>query len=131
MKRILTLIAAFFFFFPIAKAEGHIGAMDGQHSRKSRIIVQGNHDTASACAASKPAAYSIYRNNIYKKLLDSIQKDVQLVYNDLVQALIETYLSAGRDDISREIGLSKYYFPIYEKAFRDAGIPEEIKYLSL
>ena len=29
------------------------------------------------------------------------------------------------------IGLSKYYFPIYEKAFRDAGIPDEIKYLSI
>jgi len=131
MKRILTLIAAIPFLIPIAKADGHIGAMDGHHSRKSRILVKGKHDTASASAASKPAAYSIYRNNIYKKRLDSIQKDVQLDYNDLVQAQIETYLSTGRDDISREIGLSKYYFPIYEKAFRDAGIPEEIKYLSL
>jgi len=27
--------------------------------------------------------------------------------------------------------LAKYYFPIYEKAFREAGIPEEIKYLSI
>jgi membrane-bound lytic murein transglycosylase D len=29
------------------------------------------------------------------------------------------------------IGLSKYYFPIYEKIFRDAGIPAEIEYLSI
>ena len=29
------------------------------------------------------------------------------------------------------LGLTKYYFPIYEKAFHDAGIPDEIKYLSI
>jgi membrane-bound lytic murein transglycosylase D len=29
------------------------------------------------------------------------------------------------------LGLAKYYFPIYEKAFREAGIPEEIKFLSI
>jgi membrane-bound lytic murein transglycosylase D len=29
------------------------------------------------------------------------------------------------------LGLSKYYFPIYEKVFHDAGIPDEIKYLSI
>jgi len=29
------------------------------------------------------------------------------------------------------LGLAKYYFPIYEKAFRDAGIPDELKYLSI
>ena len=37
----------------------------------------------------------------------------------------------NRDEIGRVLGLTKYYFPIYEKAFHDAGIPEEIKYLSV
>jgi membrane-bound lytic murein transglycosylase D len=73
---------------------------------------------------------SIYQNVIYKRRLDSIQKDVPLDYNEYVQAYIDTYMRR-RDEIGRMIGLSRYYFPIYEKAFSDAGIPEEIKYLSI
>ncbi len=71
-----------------------------------------------------------YHNNIYKLRLDSIQKDVQLDYNEFVQTYIDTY-SRHKDEMGRVLGLSKYYFPIYEKAFREAGIPEEIKYLSI
>ena len=78
----------------------------------------------------KTSTSGIYRNNIYKKRLDSISKDVQLDYNEYVQAEIDNYLTQ-RSDISREIGLARYYFPIYEKAFREAGIPDEIKYLSI
>jgi membrane-bound lytic murein transglycosylase D len=79
-----------------------------------------------------PSHVSPYQSNIYKRRLDSIAKDVPLDYNEYVQSYIDTYLAYGqRDDMSRVLGLTKYYFPIYEKAFRDAGIPEEIKYLSI
>lgn len=71
-----------------------------------------------------------YENSAFKIRLDSIQKDVPLDYNEFVQAYINTY-AGRRADMGRIIGLSKYYFPIYEKAFRDAGIPDEIKYLSI
>ena len=129
MKRILTIIVAAPFLIQIANAGSLARLRVDGHSGEMRGLTHGKKDTASAVA--KPASYSIYRNNVYKKRLDSIQKDVQLDYNPLVQEQIETYLTSGRDDIGREIGLSKYYFPIYEKAFREAGIPEEIKYLSL
>src|ERR1700744_5058701 len=78
------------------------------------------------------AHVSPYQGNIYKRRLDSIAKDVPLDYNEYVQSYIDTYLASNqRDDIGRVLGLTKYYFPIYEKAFHDAGIPEEIKYLSI
>src|ERR1700744_169142 len=79
-----------------------------------------------------PAHVSPYQGNIYKRRLDSIAKDVPLDYNEYVQSYIDTSLASNQhDDIGRVLGLSKYYFPIYEKAFHDAGIPEEIKYLSI
>ncbi len=79
-----------------------------------------------------PAHVSPYQSNLYKRRLDSIAKDVPLDYNEYVQSYIDTYLASNqRDDIARVLGLTKYYFPIYEKAFHDAGIPEEIKYLSI
>lgn len=73
---------------------------------------------------------SVFQNVIFKRRLDSIQKDVPLDYNGYVQAYIDNY-TRRRDEMGRMIGLSSYYFPIYEKAFAEAGIPEEIKYLSI
>lgn len=67
---------------------------------------------------------------IYERRLDSISKDIPLEYNEYVQTYIDLYMQ-NRDEMGQVIGLSKYYFPIYEKAFRDAGIPEEIKFLSI
>jgi len=62
--------------------------------------------------------------------LAAIQKEVQLDYNDYVQSYIDIYIR-HKDEMSHVLGLSQYYFPIYEKIFREAGIPEEIKYLSI
>lgn len=73
-----------------------------------------------------------YQNQVYKRRLDSIQKIVPLTYNEYVQSYIDIYTSPRRRaQMGRVMGLSKYYFPIYEKALREAGVPEEIKYLSI
>ncbi|RYE26674.1 MAG: LysM peptidoglycan-binding domain-containing protein [Sphingobacteriaceae bacterium] len=73
-----------------------------------------------------------YQNMVYKARLDSIQKQIPLAYNEYVQSYIDIYTAPRRKaSISKIIGLSKYYFPIYEKAFRDAGMPEELKFLSV
>ncbi|MBS1523518.1 MAG: lytic transglycosylase domain-containing protein [Bacteroidetes bacterium] len=78
------------------------------------------------------APVNAYQGSIYKRRLDSIQKEVPLDYNAYVQSYIDTYLTGTqREGLGRILGLTKYYFPIYEKVFHDMGIPEEIKYLSI
>jgi len=78
------------------------------------------------------AQVSPYQGSIYKRRLDSIQKEVPLDYNPYVQSYIDTYTMGNqRESLGRILGLTKYYFPIYEKVFHEAGIPEEIKYLSI
>ncbi|MBE7177081.1 MAG: transglycosylase SLT domain-containing protein [Mucilaginibacter polytrichastri] len=73
-----------------------------------------------------------YQNMVYKRRLDSIQKIVPLSYNEYVQSYIDVYTAPRRKgQMGRMLGLSRYYFPIYEKAFREAGVPEEMKYLSI
>jgi membrane-bound lytic murein transglycosylase D len=100
-------------------------------SSRSSSQSAGVHDTIMVPVLNA-APVNSYQGSIYKRRLDSIKKDVPLDYNEYVQSYIDTYLGYNqRDDIGRVLGLTKYYFPIYEKAFRDAGIPEEIKYLSI
>ena len=66
----------------------------------------------------------------FKLRLDSIAKDIPLDYNLYVQGYINLYLR-HRTEMAQVLGLTKYYFPIYEKAFHEVGIPDEIKYLSI
>ncbi|ACU06025.1 lytic transglycosylase domain-containing protein [Pedobacter heparinus] len=76
-------------------------------------------------------ATTFYNHNyMYKARLDSIQKIVPLSYNEYVQKYIDIY--AGRKDMmGKMLGLSGYYFPIFEKALKSYNIPEEIKYLPI
>lgn len=73
-----------------------------------------------------------YQNMVYKYRLDSIQKKIPLDYNEYVQSYIDIYTAQRRKaSMAKIIGLAKYYFPIYEKAFHDANMPEELKFLSV
>ncbi|MGY4536054.1 membrane-bound lytic murein transglycosylase D [Mucilaginibacter sp. UYNi724] len=120
MKRLFTFIICALF-VQIVKADAKAGfAIEAE-------MVQQDTNVAPPIIQ---APVSIYQNNIIKRRLDTIQKEVPLNYNGYVQAYIDNY-TRRKDEMGRMLGLSKYYFPIYEKAFRDAGIPDEIKYLSI
>ncbi len=71
-----------------------------------------------------------YQNLVFKNRLDSIQKDVSLSYNEHVQRYIDIY-TGRKEQIGKMLGLSEYYFPIFERALKEAGIPEELKFLTV
>lgn len=71
-----------------------------------------------------------YQNLVYKNRLQSIQKDVSLSYNEYVQNYIDIY-TGRKEQIGKMLGLSEYYFPIFEKALKEVGIPEELKFLTV
>ena len=71
-----------------------------------------------------------YQNVVYKQRLDSLKAEVPLIYNDIVQRYIDIYLNR-KTQISNVLGLSEYYFPIFEKSLQDAGVPQELKYISI
>ena len=132
MKRLITCVI-FLVLSQIIKADAK-SIIDSSRSAKritgaSFLSREGYRDTVQV-PVMIPAHISGYQGNIMKRRLDSITNEVPLDYNGFVQSNIDAYLGQ-REEMARIVGLSKYYFPIYEKAFRDAGIPEEIKYLSI
>ena len=74
---------------------------------------------------------SHFENDLYKKRLDSLQKQVPLSYNEFVQSYIDLYIYKRRPLIERLLGEGLYYFPIFEKALSDFGVPSELKYLPI
>ncbi len=53
-----------------------------------------------------------------------------LPYNEYVQQYIDIY-AKRKDMFGKMMGLSSYYFPIFDKALKDYNIPQEIKYLTI
>jgi len=123
MKRLFTLVFCLVL-LQIVKGSSIVAA-----AISTQEFTYAHADSAIVPVINQPAPLS-YQGGIFKHRLDSIKKDVPLDYNEYVQSYIDIY-THNRDEMGHVIGLSKYYFPIYEKAFRDAGIPAEIKYLSI
>lgn len=69
-------------------------------------------------------------NFTYKKRLDSIQKQIPLPYNESVQRYIDIY-SSRKDMMGKMLGLSEYYFPIFENALKAYDVPMELKFLPI
>jgi len=87
------------------------------------------NDTTAVPLVSESPLFTNY-NYIYKNRLDSIEKVVPMPYNEYVQKYIEVY-SGRKDMMGRMLGLSDYYFPIFERALKSLNIPDEIKYLPI
>lgn len=85
-------------------------------------------DTVAVPVIEQPMLFG--QSLLYKMRLDSIQQTVPLEYNEYVQSYIDIYVkrTAMYGDM---LGLSNYYFPIFEKALKSYNIPTEIKYLSI
>ncbi|PST85255.1 lytic transglycosylase [Pedobacter yulinensis] len=94
----------------------------------ANFLQPGSDTTAVPQVAETPFAYG--SNYIYKLRLDSIQKLIPLPYNEYVQKYIDIY-SQRKDMMGRMMGLSEYYFPIFERALKDMNMPAELKYLPI
>lgn len=55
----------------------------------------------------------------------------QLDYNDYVKRYIQVYSQRRREQVSRMLGLSAYYFPMFEEALDKYNMPLELKYLAI
>ena len=68
-------------------------------------------------------------DSVYLARLDSLNSAIRLSYNDIVRNYIEVYVVRGRAQSGVLLGLSDYYFPIFEEVLVREGLPLELKYL--
>ena len=70
---------------------------------------------------------------VYEYRFASLAKKtpLDLEYNALVRKYIEIYTVDRRADVSKILGLSKLYFPIFENYLDKYDLPLELKYLSV
>ncbi|WP_321368705.1 LysM peptidoglycan-binding domain-containing protein [uncultured Draconibacterium sp.] len=70
-------------------------------------------------------------DSVYIKRLKEIEQVVDLSYNKVVNNYIKMYTEKRRDLVEVMLGLSAYYFPIFEETLDKYDMPLEIKYLAI
>jgi len=130
MKR-NVLILSFCVFILAAfnsSAQQKIGRLDSISPIGFLSTTYSGDTTAVPEVLENPLFYNY--NVTYKKRLDSIQRDIPLSYNESVQRYIDIY-SSRKDMMGKMLGLSEYYFPIFENALKAYDVPMELKFLPI
>lgn len=70
-------------------------------------------------------------DSVYISRLAKIPSAVDLTYNDVVRRYIEVYTVKRRASVEVMLGLSQYYFPIFDQIFDYYGVPNELKYMTI
>lgn len=65
----------------------------------------------------------------YVKKMSEIPAVMELSYNQVVRSYIDSYVHRYPKNLSKLLGLSQYYFPIFERELLAEGLPVELKYL--
>jgi membrane-bound lytic murein transglycosylase D len=75
--------------------------------------------------------YPQFPDSIYIERLSRLPVKVNLTYNRQVRNYIQVYTGKRRELVEVLLGLSDYYFPIFDEIFDYYGIPLELKYCSI
>lgn len=128
-KAILFVFFAVFTFLISADASANTAIDSAITDRGQAEHIIPASDTILKTAALENPLLS-YQNLVFKRRLDSIPATVTLPYNDHVQNYIDIYTNR-KEQIGKMLGLSEYYFPIFEKALKEAGLPDELKFMTV
>lgn len=72
-----------------------------------------------------------YPDSVYIERLSRIPSLIPLTYNRYVRNFIHVYTHKRREQVGIMLGLSEYYFPIFEEIFALYDMPLELKYCSI
>ena len=95
--------------------------------------VQGsiNGSTKDTVYNTDTTGLSHFTPEVYKELLGRMNTYIEMTYNDIVEKYIEFYAVKRRKQVELMLGMSEYYFPIFEEALDRYGLPLELKFLPI
>jgi len=70
-------------------------------------------------------------DSVYIHRLMDTEQVIDLSYNKVVRNFIQMYTEKKRDKVEVMLGLSEYYFPMFEEIFDKYELPLELKYLAV
>lgn len=110
-------------------ANEDIGAVD---SDSDTTAIQSDEMAAAAeLLADEPVLPAVVTDSVYIARLSRLHSVIDLPFNSIVRRYIQLYTEDKRDKAENILGLSEYYFPIFEQILDQYGIPLELRYLAV
>ncbi|MFO7939920.1 MAG: transglycosylase SLT domain-containing protein [Bacteroidales bacterium] len=72
-----------------------------------------------------------FSDSVYKARLNAIPAIMEMTYNPIVRNWIHVYTKKRRKNVEYMLGLTEYYFPLFEAELEKQGLPNELKYLAI
>ncbi len=85
--------------------------------------------TKSDCKSNTETA--TVSDSVYKMRLKKLPYLMEMPYNSTVKAFIELYVVKKRKQMEFMLGMSEYYFPMFEQALAAKKLPLELRNLSI
>ena len=79
----------------------------------------------------RPADVPVYPDSILDFRIRHIESPMNLAYNEHVKGFVDLYAVRRRGLMERVMGLSQYYFPIFEETLEKHQLPHQLKYLAI
>jgi len=92
---------------------------------------QQNESTSEPYDMDSIAFSSDVPDDVMIKRLENMNSFIALPFNQTVKNYIVLYSEKMPTKMSRMLGLSKYYMPIFEETFNKYNLPEELKYMAI
>jgi membrane-bound lytic murein transglycosylase D len=74
-------------------------------------------------------AIPVFPDSVYIDRLAKIPSVFDLSFNSKVKSYLNVYTQKKRDKVEIMLGLTDYYFPIFERILDEYNLPNELKYL--
>jgi membrane-bound lytic murein transglycosylase D len=114
--------------------EGEVELQTGENLDSLLNLWYVNRSLETAVDEYQPGADTLipdFSDSVYLARLAEIPSVVDLTYNRIVKNYINVYTHKRREQMRIMMGLSDYYFPMFEEVFDLYGVPYELKYLSV
>jgi len=89
-------------------------------------------DAITLSASQRELASSSIEDILKDSQFSSLRRELKENQHEFVLAYLSKYNSrAYQQHLAKMKGLADYYFPIFERVFKEANVPQEIKYLAI
>lgn len=111
----------------ITNFEENLDSLDNLYYMQDKFLV----DSISVDSLVEYVSAKDVPDSVYIERLARIPSVVDLSFNSVVRRYIEIYTGKRRELVEKMLGLSEYYFPIFDEIFDYYDVPNEMKYMSI
>lgn len=117
--------------FDMAEAQLQLDSMLTVWYKSHSQLVSATNDLVPDTLALVDTLIDGIPDKVFVQRLQELQSPILLNYNSQVKRFIELYVVKRREQVSRMLGLSRYYFPMFEEMLDANDLPMELKYLPI